>query len=80
MLETIFLYIILHDDNSTGERFRTQMPNMEVCLEVLEKSKITSPVKVGGDYEVMSVMFCGTGNFHRHFNAHWWKDKTKKND
>ena len=77
MLEAVFLYVILHDDNSTGERFRTRMPSMRVCLEVLEKSKMPTPDKPSGDYEVMGVMFCGTGQFNRHYNGTWWNDETK---
>ena len=77
MLEAIFLYVILHDDNSQGERFRTQMPSMEICLKSVEAAKMSQPKKVGGDYEVMSVMFCGTGNFHRQYSGTWWNDKTK---
>jgi hypothetical protein len=77
MLEAIFLYVILHDDNSNGERFRTQMPSMEVCQKSLESAKMSQPKKVGGDYEVMSVIFCGTGKFNRHFNGTWWNDPTK---
>ena len=77
MLESIFLYIILHDDNSSGERFRVQMPDMQTCIKSIESGKMPVPTKTGGDYEVMGVMFCGTGDFQRNFNANWHADKIK---
>ena len=77
MLEIIFLYVILHDDNSTGERFRTQMPDMETCLQVLEKSKMPMPDRPSGDYEVLGTMFCGTAEFQRNYNTVWWRDEVK---
>lgn len=77
MLEAIFLYVILHDDNSNGERFRTQMPSMEVCREAVKESKMTAPHSTSGDYEAMGVMFCGTGTFHRHYGAAWHNDKVR---
>lgn len=79
MLE-IFLYVILHDDNSRDERFRFPMPSMEVCQATVTNGKITMPAKVGGDYEVMGVMFCGSGKIQRHSNNTWWKDAIKTHD
>jgi hypothetical protein len=66
MVYQIFLYIILHDDSSLGERFRVRMPNMEVCQQAIATGKIAYPAKTGNDYEVMGVMFCATGDFERH--------------
>lgn len=77
MIEAIFLYIILHDDDSKGERFRVRMPSMEVCMKAVESGKMPMPDKPSGDYEVMGVMFCGTGDFQRNYNATWWKDQPK---
>lgn len=80
MLEAIYLYVILHDDNSNGERFRTRMPDMVTCERVLEKAKMPMPTSPNGDYEVMGVMFCGTGDFDRQYGGVWWKDPVKKHD
>lgn len=77
MLKTIFLYIILHDDNSSGERFRVQMPDMETCIKSIESGKMPVP-KSTNDYEVMGVMFCGTENFQRNFNTNWYIDPIKQ--
>lgn len=77
MLKAIFLYIILHDDNSSGERFRVQMPDMETCIQAVETGKMPVP-KGTSDYEVMGVMFCGTGEFQRNYNAHWYADTVKQ--
>jgi len=77
MLETIFLYVILHDDNSNGERFRTVMSDMATCLTVLEKSKMPIPTSPSGDYEVLGAMWCG-GEMHRHYSSTWWNDPVKK--
>lgn len=74
---TTYLYIILHDDNSSGERFRTAMKSMKQCLEVLKHSKLPMPTTPSGDYEVMGAMFCGSGKFHRNFNSTWWNDPIK---
>jgi hypothetical protein len=70
----IYLYTMFHDDNSTGERFRTVMKDMEQCLKVLEKSKLPAPETTAGDYEVMGAMWCG-GDMERNYNAVWWSDK-----
>lgn len=78
MLEAIFLYVILHDDNSNGERFRTRMPDMKTCMQVVENSKMTMPKTTSGDYEVMSVMFCGSGELQRNYSGIWWKDPVKE--
>jgi hypothetical protein len=78
VLKTIFLYIILHDDNSSGERFRVQMPDMKTCIEAVESGKMPMPNKPSGDYEVMGVMFCGTGEFQRNFSANWYVDPVKQ--
>ena len=76
MLEVIYLYVILHDDNSNGERFRTQMPSMEVCLESIRAAKMPMPSSPAGDYEVMGVMYCGTGQFEGQYNDAWYtRDK-----
>lgn len=72
MLEAIFLYLILHDDNSRGERFRTQMPSMAMCMEVVSNAKMPMP-KSTNDYEVLGVMFCGTEEFHTVNNYKWLK-------
>jgi hypothetical protein len=77
MLKAIFLYVILHDDNSSGERFRVQMPDMQTCLKSVESGKMPVP-KGTNDYEVMGVMFCGTGEFQRNFNARWLVDPLQK--
>lgn len=77
MLEAIFLYIILHDDNSSGERFRVQMPDMKTCVTAVETGKMPVP-KGTSDYEVMGVMFCGTGEFQRNYNSHWYVDPVKQ--
>ena len=77
MLETIFLYIILHDDDdSSGERFRTQMPDMQTCLKVLENANFAHP-NSSEDFEAMGVMFCGTSVFHRHYDSTWGNDAVK---
>lgn len=73
MLEAVFLYVILHDDNSSGERFRTKMPDMKTCMAAVSNAKISGPKSVAGDYEVMSAMWCG-GELHRNYNATWWND------
>ena len=75
--EQIYLYVVLHDDNSNGERFRTKMFNMTTCLKVLEKAKLPMPGKPSGDYEVMGAMWCG-GDLERHYGSTWWDDETKK--
>ncbi len=72
MLEVIFLYIILHDDNSKNERFRTAMPDMKTCYEAINNSKMPVP-KSGNDYEVMGVMFCGTGKFQNQYQSTWFQ-------
>ena len=77
MFEVIYLYVILHDDNSNGERFRTLMPDLETCMEVVNNAKLPAPTTAAGDYEVMSVMFCGTEYLERHYSATWWKDPSK---
>ncbi|MCY4044625.1 MAG: hypothetical protein OXE99_06065 [Cellvibrionales bacterium] len=55
----VYLYTMFHDDNTTGERFRTRMESMEQCLKVLDKSKLPMPENPSGDYEVMGAMWCG---------------------
>ncbi len=77
--DQIYLYVIIHDDNSKGERFRTKMADMGECLTVLAASKNEQPEKVSGDYEVVSVMWCGA-EFSRNYNAHWWVDPTKSSE
>ena len=72
--ETTYLYVILHDDNSNGERFRTEMESMGQCLEALKHSKMPTPSHPGGDYEVLGAMFCGSGKFQSHSLQHEWKD------
>jgi len=74
----IFLYVFFHDDNSQGERFRTKMPDMKTCMEVLKNSKMPLPTSPGGDYEVIGVMWCGEGEFQRNYNGTWWNDKVSK--
>ena len=68
--------IMFHDDNTSGERFRTKMSSMAQCLKVLEMSKMPMPNNVSGDYEVLGAMWCG-GGMERNYNATWWKDKEK---
>jgi len=80
MIEAIFLYVILHDDNSKGERFRVRMPDMQTCFKAIEVGKMPMPTNQSGDYEVMGVMFCGTGEFHRNYMAKWHEDKVLDND
>ena len=75
-LSTIFLYIILHDDNSSGERFRTRMPDMETCMKAVTNAKMPVPSRTGGDYEVMGAMWCG-GEFHRQYGGSWHNDELK---
>ncbi len=73
----VYLYLFFHDDNSTGERFRTAMPNMKTCLESLKYAKLPMPTSPSGDYEVIGAMWCGTGKFNRNYNATWWNDEVK---
>lgn len=77
---SVFLYVILHDDNSNGERFRVKMPDMATCFRAVETGKMPTPSKPSGDYEVMGVMFCGEGDFQRNYSAAWWKDPIQKSD
>ena len=72
----IYLYVMFHDDNTTGERFRTKMKDMKECLEVIRASKLPMPAKPSGDYEVMGAMWCG-GKMERNYNATWWLDEEK---
>ena len=75
--QQIYLYTMFHDDNSSGERFRTRMTDMKQCLEVLDKAKLPMPESPSGDYEVMGAMWCG-GDMERNYNATWWHDPKKK--
>ncbi len=76
MLEVIYLYVILHDDDSNGERFRTKMPSMEVCTQAVTNAKLSAPDTASGDFEAIAAMWCG-GEFERNYNATWWKDEAK---
>lgn len=76
--ETAYLYVFFHDDNSTGERFRTALPDMATCLKSLEYAKLPMPTSPSGDYEVMGAMWCGTETMHRNYGATWWSDPVKK--
>jgi hypothetical protein len=75
-LAAVYLYVILHDENSSGERFRTRMPDMETCLAVLAKSRLE--VADGGDSEGLGAVFCGTEQFHRHYGSTWWDDQVRQ--
>ena len=76
---SVYLYVFFHDDNSNGERFRTVMQDMNECLKVLNNSKLPSPDKPAGDYEVMGAMWCGR-DIERQYGSTWWKDQTEKSD
>lgn len=70
--ESAYLYVFLHDDNTNGERFRTEFPSMEMCLAALDHSKSPNQSSTAGDYEVAVVMWCGGENFSRHDSGTWW--------
>ena len=72
----VYLYVMFHDDNTNGERFRTKMKSMAECLEVIKHSKLPMPKNPSGDYEVMGAMWCG-GSIERNYNATWWNDAQK---
>ena len=72
----IYLYVMFHDDNTQGERFRTKMKDMAECLDVIKASKLPMPTNPSGDYEVMGAMWCG-GTMERNYNATWYNDKKK---
>ena len=74
----IFLYVFFHDDNTSGERFRTKMLDMKVCMEVLKNSKMPLPDSTGNSYEVIGVMWCGGGEFQRNYSGAWRSDKVEK--
>ena len=76
--EPAYLYVFFHDDNSNGERFRTELPDLSTCLKVLESAKMPMPTNPSGDYEVMGAMWCGTKTMHRNYNATWWNDEVKE--
>ena len=78
LAERAYLYVFFHDDNSNGERFRTAMPSMAVCLESLKHAKMPMPTNPAGDYEVMGAMWCGTEKFNRNYSSTWWDDVVKK--
>lgn len=68
MLETIFLYVIIHNGgNSNNEKFRTEMPTMAICQDAIKTSRIALPSHVGNDFEATTIIFCGTGKFNRHY-------------
>ena len=73
-LATVFLYVLLHDDNTNGERFRTRMPDMKTCMAAVDNAKISDPQSPGNSYEVMGVMWCG-GEWSRNYGSQWHKDK-----
>lgn len=77
MLETVFLYIFLHDDNSNGERFRTRMPDMKTCLEAVKTAKMPVPHRAGDSYEVLGVMWCGGTMEKYSADGIWHSDKTE---
>lgn len=72
-----YLYTMFHDDNSNGERFRTEMESMGQCMEVLEKAKMPMPDSPSGDYEVMGAMWCG-GSIQINYGGVWKRDTTGK--
>ena len=74
--EQIYLYVMFHDDNSQGERFRTKMKDFSQCLEAIKAAKMPMPNNPSGDYEVMGAMWCG-GGMNRNYSGTWWDDKTK---
>ena len=78
LTEKAYLYVFFLDDSSTGERFRTAMPNMKPCLESLKYAKMPMPTNPSGDYEVIGAMWCGTEEFNRNYSATWWDDGVKK--
>lgn len=57
--EPAYLYVFFHDDNTNGERFRTQFPDMQSCLQALGSAKAPEQKSTGGDYEVAVAMWCG---------------------
>ena len=73
MLEAVYLYLILHDDGSSGERFRYKMPSMVACENSLNAARISAPTNVGGDYEAISVMFCANEDQQGSFGGDWVK-------
>ena len=75
----IYLYVMFHDDNSKGERFRTEMTDMKECLRAIKSSKMPMPDSPSGDYEVMGAMWCG-GGMDRNYNGTWWHDPKKSHD
>lgn len=76
----VYLYVFFHDDNTNGERFRTEMPDMKTCNEVLKNAKMPMPISPAGDYEVLGAMWCGSDQMHRNYNATWWNDPVKNVD
>lgn len=74
--DEVWLYVMFHDDNSSGERFRTRMQNMDQCIKAVQHSKLPMPDRPSGDYEVMGAMWCG-GRIERQYNAAWWRDDIK---
>lgn len=74
--EVVYLYVMFHDDNTTGERFRTRMDSMKECYATVENAKLKMPVNASGDYEVMAAMWCGK-EFQRNYNATWFKDELR---
>ena len=69
----IYLYVMFHDDNTRGERFRTRMKDMAECFQVIERSKLPMPTRPAGDYEVMGAMWCG-GEMERNDVGAWHID------
>lgn len=57
--EPVYLYVFFHDDNTNGERFRTEFPDLPTCLKAIEGSKSSDIKSSGGDYEVAIAMWCG---------------------
>lgn len=70
----VYLYVMFHDDNTSGERFRTKVSDISECLEIIKNSKLPMPNRPGGDYEVMGAMWCG-GEMERNHNGKWWVDE-----
>ena len=63
--EPAYLYVFFHDDNTNGERFRTEFQDLQTCLKALESARAPDIKSSGGDYEVAIAMWCG-GELGKH--------------
>ena len=76
-INTYYLYVFLHDDNTNGERFRTKTNSKIECLELLNSTMVKLSGVKTSESPIMAVVWCGSEHFQRNYNSTWYEDDIK---